>query len=150
MTTATATAPRKRRRKTAEQRHAEQAEALERTEGFSQNDARVMEAFAEQGLSVTPRLDVLTFKAWLALGRSVRKGEKATTVPIWLPVRDRSGDVKTDSDGRPEMRMAYAKLFHFHQTRETPREYRERDGWRADARVTAHRQALGLSAEPSE
>lgn len=47
---------------------------------MAKNDAACVAAFAEKGLKVTPRVDVLTYDKWTASGRMVRKGEKSTQV----------------------------------------------------------------------
>lgn len=51
--------------------------------GFSQNDARAIEAFESAGYAnPIPRVNILTYKAWRAVGRQVRKGEKGVKVPV--------------------------------------------------------------------
>ena len=54
-------------------------QALERIqEGASNNDKAVLAAFSARGIAladIEPRVNVLTFRAWKAKGRSVCKGE---------------------------------------------------------------------------
>jgi hypothetical protein len=45
-----------------------------------QNDKLVIDAFAKLGLTVVPRVDVLTHKRWLDKGLLPKEGEKPTTV----------------------------------------------------------------------
>lgn len=51
-----------------------------RTERQVKNEVAVAKAFAKQGVSVTPRVDALNYKGWLAKGLRVRKGEHGTWV----------------------------------------------------------------------
>lgn len=100
-----------RKRKTEEEKIADGLEALARVQSrvVSANDVRVIEAFAERGIVATPRVDVFTYKAWFALGRQVRRGEKSVRVTVWLPVPDKDG-----TKGRMIARTAY--VFHKSQT----------------------------------
>ena len=80
--------------------------------GFSKNDIAVIHAFAACDVpadDITPRVNVLTFKAWKAKDRSVAKGAKGQKVTIWAPTRDR----KT---GETRIRPLTAVLFHESQT----------------------------------
>lgn len=90
------------------------AEALARIRsGYSRNDAAVMMAFEAAGYGeVSPRLDVLTYRAWRGAGRQVRKGEKAVKVAVWLP------RTRTKKDGTTETYTipTTASLFHISQT----------------------------------
>ena len=56
-------------------------DALERARNGSsfRNEAEVIGAFAERGIPVEqiiPRENVLTYRAWQAVGRQVKRGEK--------------------------------------------------------------------------
>lgn len=51
-----------------------------KTERQLKNDVAVGKAFAAKGLTVVPRVDVLTYKAWLLKGLRVRTGEKGVYV----------------------------------------------------------------------
>jgi hypothetical protein len=47
------------------------------TERQIKNDSAVIRAFKKLGLSVKPRVDVMTYNMWLKQGRKVRPGQKA-------------------------------------------------------------------------
>lgn len=78
------------------------------------NDTRVLAAFVARGLpvkDVNPRVNVLTYRAWRALGRQVAKGEHGVRLTTWLSTpeeRDKSGKVTRRKGKRP--RAAY--VFH--------------------------------------
>jgi len=44
------------------------------------NDVKVAKAFKKLGMNVTPRVDVLTYKAWLAKGLRVKAGQHGVFV----------------------------------------------------------------------
>jgi antirestriction protein ArdC len=51
------------------------------------NYPAIFAGFAAKGLTdIRPRENVFTYKAWQALGRQVRKGEKGVSVCTWLTV----------------------------------------------------------------
>ena len=57
---------------------------------------------------ITPRVNVLTFKAWKALGRRVARGATGQRVTVWVPV---------EKAGKPDgVRPINAVLFHITQT----------------------------------
>jgi len=93
------------------------AQALARIQGgVSRNDAAVMMAFEAAGIvprEIVPRENVLTAKAWSALGRRMAKGSKALMVPIMYPCskKDRETGEKVSF-----MRKSTARLFHVDQT----------------------------------
>lgn len=64
--------------------------AKAQSRAFGMNDALVIHAFSERGLSVTPRVDVFTFNAWLAKGRQVKKGEKGVKIVTFFEKPDGS------------------------------------------------------------
>lgn len=122
-TTNTRNTRRKSHRLTKAQRQARAAEALARIEdGESNNDEVVIEEFEALGYSnVIPRETVLTYTAWQAKGRQVRKGEKSVKIETWIPVRaklDENGKPKLDENGRPLMvlKRKLASVFHIDQT----------------------------------
>lgn len=88
-------------------------EALARIQSrVSQNDFAAIHQFAACGISpdeITPRENVLTFKAWKAMNRRVAKGATGQKVCVWVPVEDK----KTGKEG---MRPITAVLFHVTQT----------------------------------
>jgi hypothetical protein len=87
-------------------------------------------AFADAGVDVrdiTPRVNVLTFRAWQALGRQVAKGANSVRVEVWIPTRGRSADAAPADDStsnsgagakvrRGGLRRKTAYLFHESQT----------------------------------
>jgi hypothetical protein len=88
------------------------AEALARIQSrVSKNDFAAIVQFAECGIhpnDISPRLNVLTFKAWTALGRRVAKGATGQKVCVWVPV---------EKDGKEDgVRPITAVLFHITQT----------------------------------
>ena len=98
-----------------------QAEALSRAAGGMSimNYAAIVNGFTAKGIAeadIQPRVNVFTFHAWKALGRSVKKGEHGVKVCTWVPVgpkRDENGDpVKGTAGKRPHT----AVVFHVSQT----------------------------------
>lgn len=88
------------------------AEALARIQSrVSKNDFAAIVQFAECGIhpnDISPRLNVLTFKAWKAMGRRVAKGATGQKVCVWVPV---------EKDGKEDgVRPITAVLFHISQT----------------------------------
>jgi antirestriction protein ArdC len=59
---------------------------------------------------------VLTFGAWRALGRTVRKGEKGIPVHTWVPIRKRDETTGEESEVGKRPKVAY--VFHVAQTAE--------------------------------
>jgi hypothetical protein len=102
------------------------AEALDRARSSASlsNLPAVYAGFAEKGVppeSVLPRVNVLTFWAWKALGRSVRKGEHGVRVLTWVPVARDSTDAATGETRRTTFRRPKgAVVFHVSQTDPIP------------------------------
>lgn len=100
-----------------------QSEALARaTQGASTaNYGTIFEGFAAMGVpegDILPRVNVLTFHAWKAKGRSVKKGEHGVRVVTWIPFakEERAADGTTKVvEGK---RCKVAVVFHVSQTRE--------------------------------
>lgn len=96
-------------------------EALSRARngGSLANDALVIRTFMArglQGVDIRPRDNVLTYHAWRALGRQVRKGEHGVKVTTWIPVEKRD---KTTGERKPDgVRPKTATVFHISQTDE--------------------------------
>lgn len=91
-----------------------QQEALDRaTQGASvANFPAIFEGFRAKGIAeadIMPRINVLTFHAWKAKGRSVKKGEKGVKVVTFVPVEDDDGNVVGT-------RSSTAVVFHVSQT----------------------------------
>lgn len=110
-----------------------QAEALQRAqEGASvTNYPAIFAGFTAMGIpesQIEPRVNVLTFHAWKAKGRSVMKGQHGVKVTTFVPVEDKdTGEVV----GR---RASTAVVFHVSQTELTAD---------AEARWAAAREARG-------
>lgn len=106
---ATATRTRKRSANKAA-RAARQLASLERaqTNVCPRNDAIVLDHFKARGVplaEINPRENVLTFNAWKALGRSVRKGERGCPLMTWIPTEGKRGERSSESE-RPESQPA--------------------------------------------
>jgi len=93
-----------------------QQQALARARnGQSKNDLLVIQAFTDRGWApedVKPRENVFTYKAWQALGRQVRKGEKGVKVCVYVDVEE------TDDEGKTVERTVPRRstVFHIDQT----------------------------------
>ena len=96
-------------------------EALARIQsGRSENDVRaillVSQALGISPDEVEPRVNVLTYRAWQAKGRHVRKGEHGVKLPVYKSVpKKRTG---ADRNEREEMVSIpwTATVFHISQT----------------------------------
>ena len=83
------------------------------------NYSTIYREFAERGIpmnEIVPRVTVLTYQAWRALGRHVRKGEHGVSVLTFVPMRKEDkredGTVETKSFTRPWS----TRVFHISQT----------------------------------
>lgn len=88
----------------------------------------IIQGFMDRGIpadEINPRVNVLTFHAWKALGRHVRKGEHGVKVTTWIPIdetkRERASREDAESRGetiksRPHCRPRTATVFHISQT----------------------------------
>jgi N-terminal domain of anti-restriction factor ArdC len=94
-----------------------QAEALARAEQGESfvNYPAIYSGFAAKGIAeseIQPRVNVLTFQAWKAKGRVVKRGEHGVKVITWIPVTDKqTGEV---TGKRPWT----STVFHISQTAE--------------------------------
>lgn len=118
-------------------------QALQRIQnmGFGKNDALVIMAFADRGIApedITPRENVLTFRAWKAKGRSVAKGAISVKVTTWIPCKDTDKQAAASKDGekKSKLRPKTACLFHVSQTKAkgAPKDERP-DAWNNPALV---------------
>jgi len=94
-------------------------EALERaTQGLSMaNYPAIYEGLLEKGIpeaEIKPRVNVLTYKAWLAVGRQVRRGEHGVKVVTWIAMTKK--DKKTGETLETFKRPRRATVFHISQT----------------------------------
>lgn len=81
------------------------------------NFGPIIEGFMAKGIpasDIEPRVNVFTFHAWKALGRSVKKGEHGVKVTTFIPmtVKDRNDPTKKISKCRPWT----TTVFHVSQT----------------------------------
>lgn len=72
---------------------------------------------------ILPRENVFTFKAWKALGRSVKKGEHGVRVITYVRCKSKTGE--TDERTGEEKTTAYRRpwtttVFHVSQTEALP------------------------------
>jgi antirestriction protein ArdC len=97
-----------------------QDEALARARsGMSElNYLTIIDGFVAKGISesdIVPRVNVLTYQAWRATGRQVRRGEHGIRVLTWIPIgeqRDKQGEITRKAGKRPKT----ASVFHVTQT----------------------------------
>jgi hypothetical protein len=78
------------------------------------NFPAIFEGFTDKGISVEdikPRENIFTFKAWKALNRVVKKGEKGVKIVTWIPKKNKAGE-KTGVFPKT------ATVFHISQTQE--------------------------------
>ena len=73
------------------------------------------EAMGIPEAEILPRVNVLTFEAWRALGRHVRKGEHGVKVVTWVPLADKV-DAETGEVTPRGKRPKVAVVFHVSQT----------------------------------
>jgi len=95
-----------------------QTEALQRarTSNSTANFSAIFEGFESKGIpadQIEPRVNVLTYNAWLALGRQVRRGEHGVKVCTFVSMTKKSDEGNAESIGkRPRM----TTVFHITQT----------------------------------
>lgn len=112
---------------TTKQRHTKREagdrEALERGRRMmpNGNDMAALMEFTTRGIpagdieTFGPGQNVRTYRAWRALGRQVRKGEKSVRLTVWRPI----GEDRVDDDGKTHpapKRPCSACVFHISQT----------------------------------
>ena|SRR3990167_9071673 len=99
-----------------------QQEALSRAVGgqSTRNYADIYRGFAAKGVPVDeikPRENVLTFHAWKALGRSVRKGEHGVKVLTFREGTRTEHNKETGEEERKSFRSPWSStVFHISQT----------------------------------
>lgn len=121
----------KRRRLTRDERRTMELEAYSRAAnpiGSLTNWPIIIAEFAARGIPVDdirPRENVLTYHAWRAVGRQVRRGEHGVKVTTFIPVEHGSRDGAPKSELTAEQsdklrkrssRPATAVVFHVSQT----------------------------------
>jgi len=81
------------------------------------NFSAVYAAFAEKGIpmdNIKPKENVLTFTAWKAKGRCVKKGEKGVKVVSWIEIEGKPAKQGEKTTRKQPIR---ACLFHVTQTK---------------------------------
>ena len=94
-------------------------EALQRAQANNSvaNYGAIYHGFMARGIKmedITPRVNVLTYHAWLAKGRQVRKGEKGVKVDTWVPIFKK--DEVTGENKKVGQRPKTTTVFHLTQT----------------------------------
>ncbi|KKM77490.1 hypothetical protein LCGC14_1369630 [marine sediment metagenome] len=77
--------------------------------------------FMDKGIAkddIKPRDNVLTFHAWRALGRTVKKGEHGVSVVTFIPIKGKEKDKAGLEVEVERRRMKAATVFHISQTKE--------------------------------
>ena len=100
-----------------------QSEALSRAQTGQSvgNYAAIFEGFAAKGIpeaDIQPRVNIYTFLAWKALGRSVRKGEHGVKVHTFVPMKDAADPDNPEAPSETTARPRTTTVFHISQTRE--------------------------------
>lgn len=78
----------------------------------------IYEGFTAKGIAlddIIPRENVLTFAAWRAAGRQVRKGVHGVQILTWIPIPEKT-DEKTGEITPAGRRPKTATVFHISQT----------------------------------
>jgi antirestriction protein ArdC len=97
-----------------------QSRALAKARGGQStcNYRAILEGFVAMGIAaeeILPRVNVLTFHAWKALGRCVSKGQHGVKVTTFIQVRKTEADTG-ETTGRSMPRVT--TVFHVSQTEE--------------------------------
>jgi len=102
--------------------HTHSAEALHRAQTSSSviNEQIVIAAFCQRGIApeqIVPRVNVLTYDAWLAMGRQVRKGEHGVHVWTYITGTRTETDAETGETRKAGFRKPKrVAVFHISQT----------------------------------
>lgn len=125
------------RRLSPEERIAAAKAAFQKTQSVkvTSNDVAVIQLFADRGIdpeTVIPRVTVLTFSAWAAFGRHVKRGEAAIPLPVF-----EVGSRENKDTGETET-FRFLKTSHvFHISQTEPDERPHRDAWSLTAEMEA-------------
>ncbi|MCX2694476.1 ArdC-like ssDNA-binding domain-containing protein [Pseudomonas sp. DCB_CB] len=83
----------------------------------------IIEGFMEKGIpaeEITPRENVFTYNAWLALGRQVQKGESGVKVITYIQGKGKKAEAgeggEGQGDGAPFLFPRSVTVFHISQT----------------------------------
>lgn len=117
------------RRLSPEERIAAAKAAFQKTQSVkvTSNDVAVIQLCADRGIdpeTVIPRVTVLTYNAWAAFGRHVKRGETAIPLPVFeIGTRENKETGETES-------FRFLKTSHvFHISQTEPDERAHRDAW---------------------
>jgi len=67
--------------------------------------------------NIIPRENVLTYHAWRAKGRQVKRGEHGVKIMSWYPIPDRKDPDNPDEKPAKKVRPVTAVVFHVSQTK---------------------------------
>jgi len=113
---------RKRRKRTPQERAKLAHEALSRAVSSTSwsNYPAIFAGFEAMGIptsNIIPRENVLTYHAWRAKGRQVKRGEHGVKVTSWYPLPDRKNPDNPDEKPAKRVRPVTAVVFHISQTK---------------------------------
>ncbi|MEL6107766.1 MAG: ArdC-like ssDNA-binding domain-containing protein [Planctomycetota bacterium] len=111
---ATKSKRRRRRRESTETR--EQQLARIQASDNESNYPAIVAGFTARGIpaeDIQPRENVLTYRAWQAKGRQVRKGEKSVKIEVWIEYEQKDAAEGEEPKGRTRRSVA---VFHVSQT----------------------------------
>lgn len=84
------------------------------------NYPAIVQGFLAKGIpadDIKPRQNVLTYRAWRALGRQVKRGEHGICVVTYIPIEEKrdaeTGEIVRRGGSRPKS----ATVFHVSQTK---------------------------------
>ena len=80
------------------------------------NYQAIFEGFAEKGIfDIEPRVNVLTYNAWLAVGRQVRRGESGVRVLTMVSAKEKAAE-GGEGEARGFKFKRTVSVFHISQT----------------------------------
>ena len=83
------------------------------------NYQAIFEGFAEKGIfDIEPRVNVLTYNAWLAVGRQVRRGESGVRVVTMVSAKAKAAEAAEagEGEGKGFKFKRTVSVFHISQT----------------------------------
>jgi len=100
-----------------------QTEALSRARNGNSliNLPTIFQGFMEKGIpqhDIVPRVNVLTFHAWKAVGRRVKKGEHGVKVITWIDTKKEVDNGDGTKETKHSKRPWSSTVFHISQTQE--------------------------------
>lgn len=142
------------------------SEALQRAQGSAStaNYGAIYAGFEAKGIpasEILPRENVLTFHAWKAVGRSVRRGEHGVKVCTWIPMTKKDAQGEAHPIGKkPRM----TTVFHISQTDpvgerteqranpepDQPRQTAEAQGFKVEGWINSSRSPDGMGPQRND